>query len=272
MDGDLAGYLGWLRGHGVRFDVAPDLHRAADHRGRPLEGAEDRRPIALPGAAPFVEHRDPAAGLAADHATFMLAEAIARAGLVRPGTRFWDIGCGTGVLAVHAALMGARAVVATDVDPHALALAQRTAHEANVAVRFAEGSLLAPVPADLRADVVAANLPHKPVPPGYDLPRGQHGGVDGDDVHGAFAEQAAARLPQGACVCFFLHSLPHPRLLLRYQDRFALTLVAWKRRFFAENEYGPLHAHFEARHESGTSYVLQDGGPHLIATTWIARA
>ncbi len=51
---------------------------------------------------------------------------------LRPGTRVLDYGCGSGILAIAAAKLGAREVVGTDLDPQALATAR--ANSANNAV------------------------------------------------------------------------------------------------------------------------------------------
>ncbi len=269
MDRDLARYLDWLSGNGVRFDVASDLVRDEDHDGPLVEGDEEMRPIELPGIAPFVEHRDAATGLAADHATLSLARALLpRLAL---GARFWDIGCGTGVLAVAAGLKGASALVATDVDERAITLARRTAADANVNVRFAHGVLLEAVPARLDADVVAANLPHKPCPDGGDLPLSQRAGSDGADIHAAFAAQAAARLLPGALAAFWLHSLPDPRLLKAYAA-FDLTLVSWKRRFLQPGEYEHVLPYFLDRARRGASHIGEESlRRFLVGGAWLAR-
>jgi SAM-dependent methyltransferase len=261
---DLARYLDWLRAHGVRFDVARDLVHEEDHDGPLVPGDEAMRPVELPGIPPFVEHRDPEGGLAADHATFSLAAALLPR--LPLGARFWDVGCGTGVLVVAAGLGGASMLVATDVDERAIALARRTAADANVNVRFCRGALLAAVPEKLGADVVAANLPHKPCPPGGALPLSQSGGPDGAEHHAGFATQAARRLASGAVVYFWLHSLPHPRLLLAYQD-FDLTLLSWKRRLLEPGEHTDLLPHWRR-----TGHVADQGGrAFLVGGAWAAR-
>jgi len=267
----LQGYLDWLRGHGLSFAVADGLWQGADHDGPLIEDDAETRPIELPGLPPFVEHRDPAAGIAADHATMLVAEALLRGGVVTPGCRFWDVGCGTAVLAVAAGLAGARTIVATELDARAITVARRTAAEAGINVQFFKGSLLEPIPAKGIAEVVVANLPHKPVPYGSRLPLGQDGGPDGDEVHGSFVAQAEERLAAGARIVFFLHSLPHPRLLARYTNTFDLTLLAWKRRFLAVSGYGFLQDHFLARRESNDSFVVDEGDRHfLLAGAWLA--
>ncbi len=269
MNPDLARYLDWLRGHGIRFDVAKDLVRDDDHDGPLALGDEGMRPVELPGIAPFVEHRDPAAGLAADHATFSLARALLPR--LELGARFWDIGCGTGVLAVAAGLKGASAIVATDVDERAIALARRTAADSNISIRFCHGVLVEAVPANLGADLVAANLPHKPCPPGGNLPLSQRAGEDGADVHAVFAAQAAARLAPQALVCFWLHSLPDPRLLKAYAA-FDLSLASWKRRFLQPGEYKDVLPYFLDRARRGASYIAEASGRRfLVGGVWLAR-
>jgi SAM-dependent methyltransferase len=266
---DLSRYLDWLSGKGVRFDVAADLAREEDHDGALVEGEGDMRPVELLGIAPFVEHRDPEAGIAADHATFSVARALLpRLAL---GARFWDIGCGTGVLAVAAGLKGGSAIVATDIDERALVLARRTAADANISIRFGHGVLLEAVPARLGADLVAANLPHKPCPPGVELPLSQRAGPDGADVHAAFATQAAVRLAAGTSILFWLHSLPDPRLLLAY-EAFDLTLLSWKRRFLQPGEYGDLLPYLLDRARRGACHVAEEGGRRfLVGGVWVAR-
>jgi SAM-dependent methyltransferase len=266
---DLASYLDWLRGHGIAFEVAGDLVRDEDHLGPLVDGDDGMRPVELPGIPPFVEHRDPEAGLAADHATFSLARALLPR--IAPGTRFWDIGCGTGVLAVAAGLKGASSIVATDVDERVIALARRTAADANVSIRFGHGMLLEAVPARLDADLVASNLPHKPCPPKGALPLSERAGEDGADVHAAFAAQAAARLAPGATVGFWLHSLPDPRLFRAYAD-FDLTLASWKRRFLQPGEYADVLPWFLDRARRGASYMAESSGRRfLVGGVWLAR-
>jgi len=60
---------------------------------------------------------------------------------VRPGWRVADIGCGNGVLATEAALMGAE-VDAVDISPAMLALAEVYAHDRNAAIRVKSAGLL----------------------------------------------------------------------------------------------------------------------------------
>ena len=81
----------------------------------------------------------------------------ALAGLARPGATVLDVGCGSGTLAIGAALLGAARVLAVDVDPEAVAAAaanaERNGVEATVEVAAVEAGDVAG-----EFDVVVANL------------------------------------------------------------------------------------------------------------------
>jgi ribosomal protein L11 methyltransferase len=103
------------------------------------------------------------------HPTTRLVLALL-ADLVTPGATVLDAGCGSGVLAVGAALCGAGTVVATDIDPASPEITRANAERNGVTDRIrattepvaALASLPtgggAPGPDDERFDVVAANL------------------------------------------------------------------------------------------------------------------
>jgi ribosomal protein L11 methyltransferase len=63
---------------------------------------------------------------------------------IRPGDRVADVGCGSGILAITAALLGAQEVVGTDNDVAALAVARQNAKRNGVEsqLRLAEADLL----------------------------------------------------------------------------------------------------------------------------------
>ena len=77
--------------------------------------------------------------------------------LVRPGADVLDLGCGSGVLSVVAALLGADSVTALDVDPAAVEATLDNAHRNGVADRVRAST----TPLDEvvgRFDVVVANI------------------------------------------------------------------------------------------------------------------
>jgi ribosomal protein L11 methyltransferase len=77
---------------------------------------------------------------------------------VRGGERVIDYGCGSGILAIAAALLGAGDVLATDIDPQATASARDNALANGASVRVVElGQALG------QADVVLANILANPL-------------------------------------------------------------------------------------------------------------
>jgi ribosomal protein L11 methyltransferase len=78
--------------------------------------------------------------------------------LVAPDDLVVDIGCGSGVLAIAAILLGGRAAIATDIDDRALIATAANAERCGVADRVEVGAMS---PAELDpglADVVVANI------------------------------------------------------------------------------------------------------------------
>lgn len=108
-----------------------------------------------PDAVELVVDAGRAFGTGAHPSTTLALRALAD--LVRPGTSVLDAGCGSGALAIGAALLGATRVLAVDVDPEAVA-----ATAANLARnRTATHVEVATTPVEAVAgsfDVVAANL------------------------------------------------------------------------------------------------------------------
>ena len=266
------GYLAYLRSAGVSFQLANPLQRHEDHDGRPHPDPSPTRSLTVPGLGPIREERDPSRAVSACHATLSLARVLATKGLVAAGEPLWDVGCGTGVLAITGALLGAAPVRATDVDPAAVELARRNAASAGVDVDIETLSLTGTASSPLRG-LVVTNLPHKPSRGEGHLPLAQDGGTEGDRLFQELFDALDERLVPGGRVLFFQHSLIHPRFLARVSASYALSLLAWKRRFMANDEFGALRPSFRRRHTAGTSYMGQTeaGRTYLACGVWLAE-
>ncbi len=79
---------------------------------------------------------------------------------VRTGDRMLDVGCGSGILAICAAKLGAAKCFACDIDPAAVRIAGENAvlNGVEVTVDTAMSDLLADVPAGSKYNVVCANI------------------------------------------------------------------------------------------------------------------
>lgn len=76
-----------------------------------------------------------------------------------PGDRVLDYGCGSGILAVAAARLGAGRVIGVDIDPQALQAARDNALKNGVGVQF----FTPDTKPDLPADIVVANILANPL-------------------------------------------------------------------------------------------------------------
>ncbi len=78
------------------------------------------------------------------------------------GRSVLDYGCGSGILSICAAALGATDVVGVDIDPAAIATAGDNARENHVTIRYATPEALADEP-DRRFDLVIANILANPI-------------------------------------------------------------------------------------------------------------
>ncbi|MGK5543887.1 HemK2/MTQ2 family protein methyltransferase [Streptomyces sp. URMC 127] len=153
------------------------------------------RCVVLPGVYPPQED------------TRLLAAALCREELPR-AARVLDVGTGSGALAVAAARRGAAEVTAIDVCGRAVLTARLNGLLAGCRIRTVRGDLLSPVAGE-RFDLVVANPPYVPTPPGPRPPRGiartLDGGEDGRTVLDRLCTQVPAVLrPSG--VLLLVHS------------------------------------------------------------------
>ena len=125
---------------------------------------------------------------------------------VAPGQSFLDMGCGTGILGIHAAKLGAE-VVAADVNPHAVECAKRNASANDVKIRVVESDLFSRVPGYF--DVISFNPPYLP---GKEtstswIERAWSGGEEGSEVAIRFLDQAWKHLNPGGSIYMILSSI-----------------------------------------------------------------
>ncbi len=127
------------------------------------------------------------------------SEVLADALEIRHGDTVLDVGCGSGVLSLVAARLGAARVIGCDVSVAAVQCARANARELGLAevTEFRSGSLLEPV-ADVRADVMVADVSGVPDAlaraSGW-FPDGRGGGPTGSELPVALLDQMARRLP-----------------------------------------------------------------------------
>lgn len=129
--------------------------------------------------------------------TRLVAQALAEHQARLAGITMFDIGCGSGVLALVALLLGADKAVAMDVDPEAIDVTRENAARNGLEARIT--TTTEPLAADLRSPVVVANIEAKVlIPLAADI--GRHVGPGGllllsgilvpqkDDVRAAYPE------------------------------------------------------------------------------------
>ncbi|MEJ7635541.1 methyltransferase [Aeromicrobium sp.] len=106
-----------------------------------------------------------------------------------------DLGTGCGVQALHLAQHAER-VVATDVNPRALAMARLTAALNGLDIDVRDGSLFEPVAGEA-FDLIATNPPFVISPPGNEVLVYRDSGMPGDSVVRHLVENAATHLNDG---------------------------------------------------------------------------
>ncbi|OZD75747.1 methylase [Rhodococcus sp. 05-339-2] len=138
--------------------------------------------------------------------SLLLCDIAATTGIV-PGARVLDMCTGSGAVAITAALLGAREVVAFDISARAVDCAQRNARSVGVEVDVRLGSL-AEADALESFDVVLCNPPYVPSevePTGMGLHRAWDAGEDGRMVLDPLCLAAASLLVPGG-ILLVVHS------------------------------------------------------------------
>ncbi len=192
--------------------------------------------VDLPTGAVFLDipggvHRPPASSL-------LLAELLD----VRPGEAVLELGCGSGILSIAAAKLGAGRVVATDVDPMALSATLCNAWRNGVGdrVEVRPGSWYEALDHGRHFDVIIATPPQTPGPAPFG-PR--YGGADGTNHLLHILEGAPAFLtPVQGRLWMLAITLANPPLLWRtLREKFRdVSLVRETDRVFEAEEYDAL--------------------------------
>ncbi|MGV9800810.1 HemK2/MTQ2 family protein methyltransferase [Mycobacterium sp. NPDC003449] len=144
------------------------------------------------------------------HDSWLLVDALARSGAVA-GRRVVDLCTGSGVVAVAAAKLGARAVTALDISPDAVRCAQANAVAARVLVDVRLGPWHQALDGE-PYDIVVCNPPYVPsapdigdAPPSPSMVSAWNGGTDGRLVLGPLCGAAADLLAERGSL-FLVHS------------------------------------------------------------------
>jgi D-alanine-D-alanine ligase len=214
------------------------LASAAKRRPSPsARGAQDANIALLTGA---VRLRIPPGVHVPPPSTIELARLLD----VRPGERVLELGCGTGLLAIAAAKLGAGRVVAVDLDGQALDAAVKNAERNGLSDRIEvrAGSWYEAVRDGERFDVIIATPPQTPGPRPFG-PR--YGGADGAKHLLAVVDGAPARLdPERGRLWMVAITIANvPEVMRRLRERFAkVDVLGETQRPFTPREYDDLDA------------------------------
>jgi release factor glutamine methyltransferase len=151
---------------------------------------------------------------------------------VTPGETFLEIGSGTGLIAIHAAKMGAK-VTATDVNPHAVELTRRNAARNRTQIQILQSDLFEKVTGYF--DVIAFNPPYLPGDSNSTswIERSWSGGGKGSEVSVSFLEQAWRHLAPGGRIYMVLSSLTGLTTVLKAaKERYESEKLEEQRMFF----------------------------------------
>jgi methylase of polypeptide subunit release factors len=198
---------------------------------------------------------------------------------IQPGERVLELGCGSGLLSLAAAKMGAGSVVAVDIDPRALDSAVENARLNGFSDRIdvRAGSWYEAVQTGEQFDVVIATPPQTPGKRPFG-PR--FGGADGTRHLLAVVDGAPSRLePDRGRLWIMAISIANiPELLAQLRERFnRVDIVGESQRPFTPREYNELDEGLFDYLESLRSRGLSDfheafGGEYVFRNLFIRAA
>ncbi len=166
--------------------------------------------------------------------SYMLADVVNSMEL--SGKSFLEIGCGSGIVSITAAVRGAD-VTAVDINPVAVECTRRNAEKSGVKVRTIVSDLFENVKG--RYDVIAFNPPYLPgtkEDPDYDP--AWSGGEDGREVIDRFLAEVDKYLKPCGTILIVQSSLSDPAKTTRMLEKMGYTVeIAAQEKFFLETLY-----------------------------------
>lgn len=151
---------------------------------------------------------------------------------VEEGQRLLDMGCGTGLIGLHAAKMGA-VVTASDINPHALDCVRRSAAKNNLKIDIVRSDLFENIVGEF--DVISFNPPYLPGESRSTswVERSWSGGDEGNEASLRFLEQAWRHLAPGGRIYMIASSLGGLRSILKVsRDRYDAEMLEERHMFF----------------------------------------
>jgi release factor glutamine methyltransferase len=151
---------------------------------------------------------------------------------VSPEGSLLEMGTGTGVVAVHAAKLGAK-VTAVDINPHAVECARRNAARNNVRFEVVRSDLFDKIPGSF--DVIAFNPPYLPGDSTSTtwIEKAWSGGEEGSEVAVRFLRDAWKHLNPGGRIYMILSSVGGLMSVLKAaKERYSTEMLIEQRMFF----------------------------------------
>ena len=195
----------------------------------------------------------------------MLADAVKTITL-DPRARVLDVCTGSGAVAIAAAVRGVREATAIDLHRLSAWTARFNARVNGVRVRALHGDLFEPVKGE-RFDLITANPPYVPAPPGIEGEKGDrawNAGSDGRAVVDRLIDQLPDHLTPAGRVLIVLSSVTGTSETLERLERVGLKPSIVQRR------RGPLGPILRGR----VDYLIQEGlirGPRLEEEVLVIR-
>jgi len=159
--------------------------------------------------------------------TFLLLDCVSEV----EGKGVLEIGCGTGIIALHCALAGAE-VTAVDINPYAVSCAKENAERNGLEVKVVHSDLFLDV--EGRFDLIVFNPPYLPGDDKGDIERSWAGGEEGVQVLERFLTEAPEHLAKGGEMLVLLSDTMHQAPLTCILSQYQRERLASRKLFFEE--------------------------------------